>query len=315
MTDQQLDQSTSDWLKALAAQNAPALHEMPVDECREAFRRMVLSVRGEALPVHAVENRQIGETSRSPAIPVRIYQPSPDIGSPLPALIYFHGGGWVIGDLDTHDAVCRYFCRQAGVMVVSVDYRLAPENKYPAAVDDCLAATRWVAENATAMGVDANRLAVGGDSAGGHLAAVVAQALRRLIRFQLLIYPVTDLTLQSYESRVKYGQGKHFLSNADMHWFGGHFLNNLDEARQPQASPILATDLAGLPPALTVTAGFDPLRDEGRLYAEKLGQAGVSSEHRCYAGTIHGFVSFAGVLQAGGEALEFMAGRLQSALR
>lgn len=310
--DQQLDDSTSAWLQGLAALNAPAMHELSVEACREAFAKLTETFKGEVAVVAEVIEQNI--PGPAGALPLRIYKPEGAFANELPVMIYFHGGGWVIGDLDTHDHVCRHFCKEANMVVVNVGYRLAPEHKYPAAIEDCIAATKWVAANAGSIGVDAKRLAVAGDSAGGHLAAVVSQALKELVAFQLLIYPVTDLTLTHYDSREKFGGGTHFLSNADMYWFGGHFLNSVEEAKQAMASPILASDLTGLPSALTVTAGFDPLRDEGQKYAALMEEAGVASTHRCYEGTIHGFVSFPGVLAAGADALAFMVETLHTEL-
>jgi acetyl esterase len=210
-----------------------------------------------------------------------------------PVLVYLHGGGWVIGTLDSYDATCRELAQGAGCVVVSVDYRLAPEHRYPAAPEDCYAAVQWVAANAASLGADAKRLAVGGDSAGGNLSAVVSQMARDrggpAIRFQLLIYPVTDadFTRRSY---VDNAEG-YLLTTASMRWFWDHYVPEQAKRAEPYASPLRAADLSGLPPAWVCTAEFDPLRDEGEAYAKRLQQAGVSTTLTRFDGLIHGFVS------------------------
>jgi len=238
------------------------------------------------------------------AIPVRIY--AAESGGLRPALIYFHGGGFVFGNLDTHDSVCRAFAIESGAVVISVDYRLAPENKFPAAVDDSYAATQWVAANAGRLGIDASRIAVGGDSAGGNLATVVAMRCRDAggpaLALQLLIYPVTDVSSFETASHRELAEG-YFLTRAAMEWFTGHYLASPDQVRHPEASPLLAKDLSGLPPAVVITAEFDPLRDEGEAYAKRLQQSGVSVTIKRYPGMIHGFISMHGVISGGREAI------------
>jgi acetyl esterase len=222
------------------------------------------------------------------AIPVRIYRPASD--RPLPVVVYFHGGGFVIGDIATHDTVCQRLAVGVPAVVVSVDYRLAPEYPFPAAVEDCDTATEWVAAHAAEFGGDAARLAVAGDSAGGNLAAVVARHARDAggppIAFQLLVYPVTDMT-RSLPSHLENGTG-YLLDTETMTWFLQNYLGGGDP-RQPDASPLLADDLSALPPALVVTAEFDPLRDEGEAYAERLRQVGVPVTTSRYDGMIHAF--------------------------
>lgn len=307
-----LDASTDALLKGIAAQNGPALHEMPVDTCRQVFGQLVQNLQGEVLPIHHAEDREI--SGPNGPIKVRIYTPRDTGGAKLPVLVQFHGGGWVIGDLDTHDNMCRFFANEADVIVVAVDYRLAPEHKFPAGIEDCIAATEWVHANGASIGADSTKLAVTGDSAGGNMAAIVAQQLKGKIAYQLLIYPATDFSDTAYESREKFGSGEYFLSSEDMAWFGGHLFGGADESKNPKASPLAAADLSGLAPALTVTAGYDPLRDEGKAYADALSAAGVTSEYKCYDGTIHGFASFPGALEAGKEGMAFMASRLKAAL-
>jgi acetyl esterase len=250
-------------------------------------------------------------------LPVRVYTPAGDAGSTgLPVLVWFHGGGWVIGDLETADGDARSLAIGAGVVVVSVDYRLAPEHPFPAAVDDAVAAVRWVVDNAGSLGVDPARLAVGGDSAGGNLAAVVAQQLRDggpAIAFQLLVYPVTDAHLGT-ASMDENAEG-YFLSKEVMIWFRGHYLGDGDRG-DPRISPLLASDeaLTGLPPALVVTAQYDPLRDEGEAYAERLRQAGVDATATRYDGVIHGFFSMRDMIPDGVAATTEATTALRKAL-
>ncbi len=306
-----LDATTDALLKNLAEQNGPAIHEMDVPTARAVFGQLVQALQGEQVPIHASEDRTI-DGPNGP-IPIRIFTPR-ESSEALPVLVQFHGGGWVIGDLDTHDNMCRYFANEADVIVVAVDYRLAPEHKFPAGVEDCVAATAWVHANAAGIGANPDKLAVTGDSAGGNMAAVVAQQMPDKVAFQLLIYPATDFSDTAYPSRQNFGSGEYFLSGEDMAWFGGHLTDDPQALLGPKGSPLAAKDLSGLPPALTVTAGYDPLCDEGKAYAEALAAAGVASEYKCYPGTIHGFVSFPGVLEAGRDGLALMAAKLKAAL-
>jgi acetyl esterase len=260
---------------------------------------------GESEPVAHVEER----TLPGPAggIPVRVYRPR--ISGLLPALVYFHGGGWVVCSLDTHDNVCRALANRAGCAVVSVDYRLAPEHRYPAAPEDCYAAATWVAERGASLGVDAARIAVGGDSAGGNLAAVVALLAREReaprLAAQLLVYPVTnnDFDNISYKENAE----GYLLTRSMMQWFFGHYLEDPADASLPTVSPLRAERLDGLPPALLVTAGYDPLRDEGDAYAERLRQAGVPTRHLRYDGMFHGFFSMFEQIETGRDAIEAAA--------
>jgi acetyl esterase len=250
------------------------------------------------------------------AIPARLYRP--DAAAPLPLLVYFHGGGFVVCDLDTHDPTCRHLALRAGCAVLSVDYRLAPEAKFPAAPEDCFAATLWAAANAARLGVDAARIAVAGDSAGGNLAAVVAAMTRdrggpRLVH-QLLVYPVTDLVgFESSHASYRENAEGYFLTAAMMRWFAGHYLERTEHGRNPLASPLLAPDLSGLAPATLITAEYDPLRDEGELYGERLRSAGVPVAQRRYDGMIHGFFAMTEMLDRAREALDWAGARLRAA--
>jgi len=239
-------------------------------------------------------------------IPLRAYRPAGSAAEEiLPLLMYFHGGGWVIGDLDTHDVVCRQLANGARCAVISVDYRMGPEDPFPAAVDDCVAATRWAATEAAKLRVDAQRIAVGGDSAGGNLATVVALAARDAggpaLAFQLLVYPATDQRY-SYPSIDRNGEG-YLLTKQSMEYFRGHYLPRRQDWEDWRASPLLADSLAGLPPALVITAGFDPLVDEGRAYAERLAAEGVATVYREYPDMVHGFLLLGGVLDTANEAV------------
>jgi acetyl esterase len=227
-------------------------------------------------------------------IRARHYTPVNTCGTE-PLLVFFHGGGFVLGDLDTHDGLCRLICRDAAVHVLSIDYRLAPEHKAPAGVEDCYAAYRWALEHAAELGADPARVAVGGDSAGGNLAAVVSLQARndgvQLPALQLLIYPVTYLDSET-RSKTLFAEG-FFLTKADMDWFRNEYLDGAPiDVTDPRVSPLLVEDLSGLPPALLLTGGFDPLRDEGNQYAERLAAAGVTVDHRQYGSLVHGFTNF-----------------------
>ncbi len=283
-----LDPQIQDYLDQMAALNMPELHTLTPEQVREGIAMQLAMENIEPEPVARVENRRIpGPVGE---IPVRIY--TPQGSGPFPALVFFHGGGWVICNLDTHDGLCRSLANGADCVVVSVDYRLAPEHKFPAAPQDCYAATQWVVENAAQLNVDDSHIAIGGDSAGGNLTAVVAQMARDQggphLVFQLMIYPATDFRMNT-PSIEENGTG-YFLTKDDMIWFTNHYLNSEEEKTNPLASPMLASDLSGLPPALIITGEYDPLRDEGELYGQKLQEAGVPVTISRYEGVIHGFV-------------------------
>jgi acetyl esterase len=244
---------------------------------------------------------------------VRVYTPRGMPPGPSPALVYFHGGGWVIGSLATHDGICRRLARDARVVVVAVDYRLAPEHPFPAAREDAIAATRWILAQAASLGVDPARVAIGGDSAGGNLAALAAQALRGeklQPSFQLLVYPALDLTRNHPSHR--YFRDGYFLDKQSMDWYQAHYAPDPATHTDPRASPLFARDFSGLPPAFIVTAGFDPLRDEASAYADKMRVAGVKVQYACIEGAIHGVLSMAGALRVGVEMLELAAASLRS---
>ena len=250
------------------------------------------------------------------ALPLREYRPAGSAAAEaLPALVFFHGGGWVIGDRDTHDVLCRDLCDQASCAVFSVDYRLAPEHRFPAAVDDAVAATRWLARQAAALAINPARIAVGGDSAGGNLAAVVALALRGAadvsLAGQLLIYPVTDQ--RAGEASYQSCASGYTLTADDMGWFRGHYLDAAQHGDW-RASPLLAPDHAGLPPTLVLTAGFDPLHDEGRQYADTLAAAGNAVQYVDFARQMHGFIGMGGVIDEANTAVRLCADWLRQRL-
>ena len=308
-----LDTRTQWFLQLLARSRQPAMHQMTVREARTEFDSVLPLLGGRPAPVGEIVDRTIaGPGGR---LRVRIYRPAGSVARLLPTVLYFHGGGWAIGSLEAYDLPCRFFCARSGCAVVAVDYRLAPEHKFPAGLDDAIASFRWLAANAEEMGIDAGRIVVAGDSAGATLAAVVAQLVRGEARtpcLQWLIYPATDLAAET-PSHVSCGEG-FLLTRADMEWFHGLYLNDASEAADPRVSPLRAADLAGLPPALIFTAGLDPLRDEGQAYADKLTAAGVKTVHREFDSLIHGYVGMRGALQAAARAMDDMVAGLRHEL-
>ena len=307
-----LDPQARVLLDKAEASGRPEIHTLDVAPARALFGELAAAVAVEPPAVGDVTNRAIPGPAGD--IAARVYRPVGG-GNRLPILVYYHGGGWVVGNLESHDSVCRWLCARAGAVVVSVDYRLAPEHKFPAAVDDAYGAACWVSENADALGGDASRLAVGGDSAGATLATVVARLAHDAgpaIAYQMLIYPATDLTMAS-KSHAELAEG-YRLTRTMMHWFLDKYVPEGTDRTDPRASPAFTEDLSGLPPALVITAGFDPLRDEGQAYVEKMRAAGVAVEHRCYEGMIHGFFHMGGWLDASRDAMDFAADAMAGAL-
>lgn len=303
------------FLDQLAA-NRPAPVADPaaaVAASRAGYRLM--QPQAPELAVGSVTDQQI--PGPAGLIPVRVYRPAANPGGgPLAVIVNFHGGGFVIGDLDTADAQCREMCRRTAAVVVSVDYRLAPEHRFPAAAEDCFAATSWVAAQAAALGVDATRLAVAGDSAGGNLAAVVAMMARDrggpAIAFQLLVYPVTDCNFDTGSYRSN-GDG-YLLTAATMRWFFDHYAPPPIDRTHPHLSPLRASSFANLPPALVMTAEFDPLRDEGEAYAQRLRESGVAAQALRMDGHIHGFFATTRQLPSTVPAMEQACAALRQAL-
>jgi acetyl esterase len=293
-------------LESMDAQGLPPLKGQDPVQARLRRVETAKALGGEPEVLGRVDDLSIPGPAGK--IPVRVYASERD--GLRPALIYFHGGGFVFGNLETHDMVCRALAKESGAVVISVDYRLAPEHRFPAAVEDAHAATVWVAANAEHLGIDARRIAVGGDSAGANLATVAATRCRDaggpVLAAQVLLYPVTDLSSFETASHRELGEG-YLLTRASMEWFNEHYLASTDLTRHPEASPLLASDLSGLPPTLVITAEFDPLRDEGEAYAQRLQQAGVPVILTRYPGMIHGFVTMRGVLADGGQAIQEVA--------
>ncbi|HKH05728.1 MAG TPA: alpha/beta hydrolase [Acidimicrobiales bacterium] len=298
-------------LDLIAAADAPPTHEQEPPAVREAFAALLAMIPKD--DIASVEDRTI--PGPAGPLPVRVYR-SAETEDGRGLLVYFHGGGWTIGSVETHDAGCRSLAEGAGVVVVSVDYRLAPEHPFPAAVDDALAAVRWAAANAGELGADGSRLAVAGDSAGGNLAAVVSQRLRDggpPIALQLLLYPTVDLML-SHPSIVENADG-YYLTADTMRWFRRHYLGDHDPT-DPLASPLRADEhvLRGLPPALVITAEYDPLRDEGEAYAEALRAAGNDVTATRFDGMIHGFLELSAFVPEGKVARDQACQALREAL-
>jgi len=299
----------------LIERKVPPTHTLTPADARKLYRERRAVTQPE--PGEVAEVRELSAPGPHGAIPLRYYRPldsAPD--DVLPVLVYYHGGGWTIGDLDTHDTLCRELCNLSGCALVAVDYRMGPEHRFPAAVDDALAATRWVRAQAATLGVDASRLAVGGDSAGGNLAAVVAIAARDAgdlpIVFQLLIYPATDMR-RVHPSHTTNGQG-YLLTSDSIRYFHDHYITDLAHDLDWRASPLLHPDLSRLPPALVLTAGYDPLRDEGLDYARALTAAGTRAVQVCFERQIHGFITMGRLLDEANAAVSMCAAELRRAL-
>ena len=279
----------------------PATHTLAVDVARVQYEARIGLM---APPPEVAAVRE--EVIAGPGGRLRIRLYTPHGSGPFPLLVFFHGSGFVLCSLDTHDGMCRHLCAGAGCVVASVDYRLAPEDKFPAGIDDCLHATRWAAAHAAELGADPARIAVAGDSAGANMAAVTAIRVRDeggpALCGQLLLYPVTDYHTPGTPSYRDNAEG-YGLTRTTMEWFWAHYLNDPSEGAHPHASPLRASSLSGLPLAFVVTAEYDPLRDEGELYAERLRQAGVPTKLSRYDGVNHGFMFWTGVVDKAGAAM------------
>ncbi|HEX2849036.1 MAG TPA: alpha/beta hydrolase [Acidimicrobiales bacterium] len=311
-----IDPQVQEVLDLLSSMSFPGLSAFPVDQARQAMDAMRAN-RPEPPAVARVDDRTIPGPAGD--VPVRIYTPAGAVdGELLPLIVFFHGGGWVIGSIDTHETTARELANGTGDVVVSVEYRLAPEHRFPAAVDDAWAATQWVAAHAGEIGGDGSRLAVAGDSAGGNLAAVIAIHARDTglpLRFQLLVYPAVDASMAS--ASIAENASGYFLTEADMDWFYGHY-TAVDQRHERPAdwrlSPILANDLTGVAPALVLTAEYDPLRDEGEAYAEQLRAAGVEASVTRYDGMIHGFFGMTATVDRARDAMQEATAALSKAL-
>jgi acetyl esterase len=288
----------------LASLGVPAFDQIPPAEARRLYRETRAALRPAAPDLPSVRDL-LADT-----VPVRLYRPAEGV---LPAFIFFHGGGWVVGDLDTHDVVCRQIAREANASVIAVDYRLAPEHRFPAAADDAWTATTWVAAHAPELGIDPARIAVGGDSAGGGLAAVVAlqaRDSRRLrLALQVLIYPVMDLRAAS-DSYSRFADG-YFLTRAGMQWYIAQYAPDAEAINDWRASPLLAPWVHGVAPALIIVSELDPLVDEGAAYARRLQGARVPVDYQVMPGMIHGFLTMGGKIDAANRAVSMIADALQ----
>ncbi|MFM7568610.1 MAG: alpha/beta hydrolase [Betaproteobacteria bacterium] len=308
-----LDPNAAAMLKLIADKGIPPMHAEPPPQARLSYRSRRFYAQPEPPVVSLIHDKRIPGPGGD--LGIRIYRGAPG-DDPRGALVFFHGGGWVIGDLDTHDIACRQLALAGGFSVISVDYRLAPEHRFPAAVDDSIAATRWVRDNAHSLRIDPDRIAVGGDSAGGNLAAVVSIALRDAgqswLRFQLLIYPATDMR-QVADSHRRNGEG-YLLTTDAIRWFREHYMGPEADIADWRASPLLAANLSGLPPALVITAGFDPLRDEGRQYADALSAAGTRAQYVCFERQLHGFINMTRVIPEAHTAVRLAADACARAL-
>ena len=302
-------------LKVIEQSGAPPVHQLQPDEARKMYRERRFFTQ--PVPPEMALVRDLEAQGPDGPIPLRLYRP---IGSAadamLPVLVYYHGGGFVIGDRDTHDVLCRELANGSGCAVVAVDYRLAPEHAFPAAVVDCVAATKWIHGHAPDLGLDESRMAVGGDSAGGNLAAVVSIVARDEggppIRLQLLIYPGTEMRSTAESHRVN-GQG-YLLTRDSIDYFHAHYIADPDHDFDWQASPLLCGDLSNLPPAFVLTAGYDPLRDDGLAYSQRLSEAGNRVTHICFERQIHGFLTMGRVLDEANTAVNICAGEVRRAL-
>jgi acetyl esterase len=310
-----LDRDAERVLEMVRLSGRPAYETLSAPEARELFLAAREVLAPDPPPVAKVRELSAPGPAGA-AIPLRLYRGAGTTpGDTLPALVYFHGGGWVIGDLDTHDSLCRHLANAARCIVVAVDYRLAPEHKFPAAVEDCFDATSWIAHEAAALGIDRERLAVGGDSAGGNLAAVVSLIARDRraprLRCQALLYPAVECGM-THASHDRFAEG-YLLTRPTMKWFYDQYLRGPADVDDWRASPLRAADLSGVAPALVLTAGNDVLCDEGQAYARRLREAGIEVQLRHFPDQIHGFLTMGKIIEAAQPALDDIAAALQAA--
>ncbi len=309
-----LDPQAQALMQLMIDKGVPPVNTLTPTEARESYRSRRTFTQPDAPEVFKLQDKLVAYNGVN--IPVRVYHPfSAQTHSALPALVYLHGGGWTIGDLDTHDVLCRSLCLQANVVVVSVDYRMGPEHKFPAAFDDCVAAFEWTVANAGHLGIDAKRIAIGGDSAGGNLTAAACLQLRShpvQPAFQLLIYPAT-IMWQDTPSYHANGQG-YLLTKDSIAYYTDNYLRDRNDAKDWRASPQWAESHAGLPPAFVLTAGYDPLRDEGMMYADALSKAGVSTQYVCFERQIHGFITMGRIMQEANTAVSMCSQVLRTHL-
>jgi acetyl esterase len=309
-----LDPQAQALMQLMIDKGVPPVNSMTPVEARASYRSRRTFTQPDAPEVFKVEDKVVSYEGVN--VPVRVYHPhAAQSQAALPGLVYLHGGGWTVGDLDTHDVLCRSLCLQADIVVVSVDYRMGPEHKFPAAYDDTVAAFNWTVAHAASLGIDASRIAIGGDSAGGNLSAAACLGLRGQAvqpAFQLLIYPAT-IMWQDTASYHANGKG-YMLTQESIAYYTENYLRNREDAKDWRASPQLAESHAGLAPAFVMTAGFDPLRDEGLMYANALSKAGVSAQYICFERQIHGFITMGRVMQEANTAVSLCAAVLRANL-
>jgi acetyl esterase len=310
-----LHPQTRELLDKIERSGAIPIFRLPPSEARQVYRDYRFATQPAPPAVESVEDLSAHQDGLT--IPLRLYRPHgmPRTGA-LPALVFFHGGGFVIGDLDSHDVLCRQLSNASGCAIVAVDYRLAPESRFPAAFEDCKAATQWVHQNSASLGIDSARIAVGGDSAGANLAAVVSIAARDAgatqIRFQLLIYPQTEMRSAALSHQTN-GQG-YALTREAVEYFHDQYIDDPSHDKDWRASPLLCKTLGDLPPSLVLTAGYDPLRDEALAYAQQLSLAGNRVTHICFERQIHGFITMGKVIDEANAAVAICASELKRAL-
>ena len=306
-----LEQSTVRFLELLTQREPMDISAVSIDEYRAYNNEMEFTY--DVPKCKMFREKHLSINGPRGDIPIRIYWPyETAMEEKSPLLVFFHGGGWSLCDLDSHENMCRYLCKHGGVIGINVGYRLAPEHKFPAGVEDCFAAVLWAANYASELTGDPEKICVAGDSAGGNLSAVMCHLAKHeggpKIWKQLLFYPSVAIgDDESYKSRELYGNGEYLLSDEGIRYVRSLYINTEADFLDFRVSPIRAEVFSELPPALIITAEFDPLRDEGQNYAERLRQAGVSVDYQCYAGTIHAFMSLAGAIKPGIEALDYAA--------
>ncbi|MDI9336484.1 MAG: alpha/beta hydrolase [Gammaproteobacteria bacterium] len=309
-----LDPQTFHLLRLMEEKNIPPVNTLTPEIARELYIVRKSLTQPDAPPVGQVSEEELDSVNGH--FTVRIYQPAIHGVKPLPALVYYHGGGWVIGDLESHDVLCRSFCAQSQITVVAVHYRRAPEHKFPMAYHDAMAAYLWLRDNALRLGVDINRIAVGGDSAGGNLSAALCLGLLAQNipqpALQLLIYPATHMNFITPSHQTN-GQG-YLLTREALEWFRAHYLSQDSDKKDFRASPLLADSHKGLAKAFVLTAGFDPLRDEGLQYADKLSASGVPTEYVCFERQVHGFITMGRVINEANTAVSLCSQVLRNHL-
>ena len=313
MTDE-LDPQLAELLQAADDAGIPPIHSFSYVDARDFYVLTSKKLAGDPPTNLDISEKIIPAPFVD--IPIRIYRPQGTLEQLMPALIYFHGGGWCIGDLESHDHVCRWLASHSGCVVISVDYRVGPEHKFPAAVEDAYMASEWIATHAKELKLDVNRIGIGGDSAGGNLSAVVTLLAKEQggpqFCCQLLIYPATDM-LMRFPSHALCGDG-YRLTRTSIAWFINGYLRNGEDMYDQRASPLMAESHADLPPAFIMTAAFDPLKDEGEAYATKLKESGVEVKYHCYEGMVHGFIAMPGAVDMAKTALLDAAGYIKQQL-